>query len=399
MTSGRSWDMGGETSVTQGEVVGMSDARLGLARDLVHEHVSSGGSPSVAAMVARRGQVVLAETAGVQGPDGVPLRLDHLWPIASASKPFMSALFMSLVEDGLVGINEPIARYLPELAEHPEVLIHHLLTHTTGWESAQRTGRIEAALMAGEIPTVELDRDLTTSLLLGTAFDPIRVGPPGELMDYDTGHYTLLSEIVRRVTGGTVDAAMRDRIIGPLGLERTALMVDETLAGDCVTRAPGAPFGPDAVLSFESDAWRSSDDGGSGLHLAPTDLLRFGQMFLDGGVSDGTQVLSPASVHALVSNRVPGVPAVFGNRRIAEANWGYGFTVVSPHPFTYFVGALVPDGSVAHPGAGGIGYWIDFEHEIVGAWFEAIAHISEFLEPVSGIGHRFQNVITAAAVA
>ena len=173
-------------------------------------------------------------------------------------------------------------------------------------------------------------------------------------------------------------------------------MVDERLAADCVTRAPGAPFGPDAVLSFESDAWRASDDGSSGMHLTPGDLLRFAQMILDGGVLDGVRVLSSASVRALVNNRLPGVPAVFGNRNIREASWGYGFTVVSPQPFTYFVGGLVPDGSVTHPGAGGIGYWIDFEHQIVGAWFEAIAEISEFLEPVSGIGHRFQNLITAA---
>mgnify|MGYP001822687072 CR=1 FL=1 len=177
------------------------------------------------------------------------------------------------------------------------------------------------------------------------------------------------------------------------------VVVDSSLATECVTRAPGAPFGPDAVLSFESEVWRVSDDGGSGLHLAPTDLLRFAQMILDDGVLDGTRVLSPASVQALVSNRIPGVPSVFGNRLIPEASWGYGFTVVTSRPFQYFVGGLVPDGSVTHPGAGGIGYWIDFEHELVGVWFEAITEISEFLEPVSGIGHRFQNVITAAAVA
>ena len=48
------------------------------------------------------------------------------------------------------------------------------------------------------------------------------------------------------------------------------------------------------------------------------------------------------------------------------------------------------------PGAGGINYWIDFEHEIVGVFFEVITEISAQLEPISGMSHLFQDVITAA---
>ncbi len=54
----------------------------------------------------------------------------------------------------------------------------------------------------------------------------------------------------------------------------------------------------------------------------------------------------------------------------------------------------MPIGSVLHPGAGGINYWIDFANEIVGVFFEVITEIDEFLTPISGIGHRFADVIT-----
>jgi CubicO group peptidase (beta-lactamase class C family) len=376
----------------------MSDERLDVARRMVHQHVESGRSPSVVAVVARHGKVVLAEAAGVQGPDGPPLSVDHVWPIASAGKPMTSALVMSLVEDGLLGINEPIVTHLPELAGHEDVLVHHLLTHSTGWESAQRTKRLENAAVAGDLPEIDLDRDFISGLFLGLAFDPIKVAEPGDQMDYDTGNYALLSELVRRVTGSTMDAAMRSRVFEPAGMERSAVIVGDDLRPDLVTRAPGLPFGPDAPLAFEGEAFEASDDGGSGLHMSAPDLIRFGQLILQNGVVDGRQVLSTASVQKLVTNRLPGTPALFADRMMREASWGYGFTVVSPRPYAYFVGGLVPDGSATHPGAGGIGYWIDFDHEIGGVWFEVITEMSEFFEPVSGIGHRFQNVVTAAAV-
>jgi hypothetical protein len=71
---------------------------------------------------------------------------------------------------------------------------------------------------------------------------------------------------------------------------------------------------------------------------------------------------------------------------------------VQEQRFAYFGGGLVPLGSVLHPGAGGVSYWVDFANEIVGVFFEVITEVDEFLTPVSGIGHRFQDVITAAVM-
>jgi hypothetical protein len=58
----------------------------------------------------------------------------------------------------------------------------------------------------------------------------------------------------------------------------------------------------------------------------------------------------------------------------------------------------VPPGTVTHAGAGGISHWIDFEHEIVGVYYEGVTEMSEMLEPISSAGHRFQDVITSAVV-
>jgi CubicO group peptidase (beta-lactamase class C family) len=308
---------------------------------------------------------------------------------------------MSLVEEGRVGINQPVVDYIAELAgpQDDEVLLHHLFTHSAGWESAQRTHRIEDFIRSGQMTPPPPGRDFITHLFLSLALDPIRVAAPGVQMDYDNGPYELLAESVRRETGGTLDAAMRSRIFEPLGMTRSAGIVGDDLRPHLVTRAAGLPFGPGRPVVFEGELWESSDSGAAAVHTSAPDLARFGQMILNGGVLDGTRVLAPATVTAMVTNQIPGVPARFGDEAIPESSWGYGFTVVQEQRFAYFGGGLVPLGSVLHPGAGGVSYWVDFANEIVGVFFEVITEVDEFLTPVSGIGHRFQDVVTGAVVA
>ncbi|MEZ5247226.1 MAG: serine hydrolase domain-containing protein [Acidimicrobiales bacterium] len=380
------------------ESVGMSSERLGWMRSLMERHVASGRSPSAAAVVVRRGKVVLQEAFGVQRPGGPELEIDHVWPLASAGKPLTAAVAMTLVEEGHVGITQPIVDFFPELrgSGNDDVLVHHLFTHTAGWESAQRTHRIEAMVADGSLPPLPEGHNFVDHMFRSLAFDPIRSAAPGEQMDYDNSHYTLLSEIVRRVTGDTLDAAMRTRIFEPLGLERSAVIVDDALRPHVVQRAPGLPFGPDALLSFEGEVFESCDSGAAGVFMSPTDLAAFGQAILEGGSLGAARVLAPSTVRSMVTNQLPGVPAKFGERLLPEASWGYGFTVRQPRGFSFFSGGLTPDGTAMHPGAGGISYWIDFENEIVAVFFEVITKMSEFYEPVSGISHRLQDVVVGA---
>ena len=380
------------------ESVGMSSERLGWMHSLIEQHVASGRSPSVAAVVLRRGKVVLQKALGVQRPDGAALEIDHVWPLASAGKPLTAAVAMTLVEEGHVGLTQPVIDFFPELRDggNDDVLIHHLLTHSAGWESAQRTHRLEAAFADGSLPPAAEGDNFIDHMFRVLAFDPVRVAAAGEQMDYDNSHYTLLSEIIRRVTGGTLDRAMRQRIFEPLGLDHSAVIVDDALRPCVVRRSPGLPFGPDALLSFEGEMFESCDAGAAGVFMSPMDLAVFGQTILEGGSFGGTRILAPSTVTTMVTNQVPGVPALFGDRVLPEGSWGYGFTVLQPRGFPFFSGGLVPDGTAMHPGAGGISYWIDFENEIVAVFFEVISEMSEHFEPVSGIGHRIQDVVVGA---
>jgi len=381
--------------------VGMSDERLELARDLLRKHVSSGRTPSAAAVVLRHGEVVFAEAFGVQRPEGPALTLDHVWPLASAGKPLTAATVLSLVEEGQLGVMSPIIEYVPELANtgNDDVLIHHLLTHSAGWESDLFSGRLFAALASGALPEPPPGRDPVTDVVLSIALDPVRTAPVGAQMAYGNPNYSLLGEIVRRVTGGTLDAAARARVFDPLGMTRSALIVGDDLRPDLVQRAPGLPFGPGDLLAFQGEQFEASDAAEGGYFASPMDLAQFGQAILNGGTLDGSRFLSPSTVRSMCIDQIPGLPAVFGPDQVMPvASWGYGFSVVCEYRWPYFGGGLVPPGSVTHPGAGGIDYWIDFEHGIVGVIFEVLTEIGPELEPISGIGNRFQDVITAAVV-
>lgn len=392
--------------VAAAEDVGLSSERIGLARRLLHEHVDTGRTPAAAALVTRRGIPVMAEVAGEQRPGGPPLALDHVWPLASASKPFTAAVLLSLAEEGLVGVLQPIVDYLPELADtgNDDVLIHHLLTHTAGWESPLFSGRALEMFVSGELGEPPPGRQLWTHLFLTIAADPVRVGAPGELMAYANINYELLAEIVRRVTGGTFEAAIRSRMFEPLGMTRSATVVGDDLRPELVQRAPELPFGspesPPGGFAFQGPDFEAGDNGFSAVKASPGDLAAFGQMILDEGSVGGTRVLAPSTVRSMTTNQIPGTPALFAKDTvISEGSWGYGFSVICEQRWPYFGGGLVPLGSVTHPGAGGINYWIDIEHEIVGVFFEVLSEMSPDFEPISGLSHRFQDVITAAVIA
>src|SRR4051812_19714934 len=183
----------------------LSRERLDLARDLLREHVASGRTPSIAAMVVHNGRVALEETFGVQCRDGPALDLDHMWPIASAGKPILAATVLSLAEEGRIGVMDPVVDYFPELAgsDNDEVLVHHLLTHTAGWQSDLFSGRILEVLVSGEAGDPPPGVALLTHLGTWMGLHPIRIAPVGELMAYGNMSYSLLGELVRRITGGT----------------------------------------------------------------------------------------------------------------------------------------------------------------------------------------------------
>lgn len=390
--------MGGH-EVADPASMGLDPAKLDRARRMIEEHVAAEKSPGVAAVVVRRGKVVLAEAHGVRNVAGDSMMVDTPFTIASATKPITAGTLMSLVEEGRIGLNQRVVDYIPEMPESLHgVLVHHLLTHTGGFDAPEWSGMLRARIVECAHEDAAWGRDLMVNGFLGCIPHLGARAKPGEGMLYASISYEILGEVIRRVTGRSVGAEMQERILDPVGMTDTQMVPDAAFRSRAVELWPDLPLYSllDTVFGCTNDDMYQSDSAGGGLCSSARDNTKYGQMILDGGLVDGRRVLSKATVKAMTTNQIPGTPDVlFGH---AEASWGYGFSVICEERWPYFGGGLVPKGSVTHNGAGGVDHWIDFENGIAGAFFELVTEMSPDLEPISGIGHRFQDVITAAVV-
>jgi CubicO group peptidase (beta-lactamase class C family) len=135
--------------------------------------------------------------------------------------------------------------------------------------------------------------------------------------------------------------------------------------------------------------------GGAGLFTTPIDMAVFAQAVLNGGRYGDARILSPAAVAAMTRDQIPGLRALIVGKESARASCGYGFLVSSPTKWKYYDGSLLALGTFGHPGAAGQMFWVDPEHELVGAYFEVVTRMTPdwiFLWNFD----LFQNAITAA---
>jgi len=381
--------------------LGLDPGQMERAREVLHEQVDSGRSPGLVAVVMRRGQVALAEAVGVRNAAGDPMGFDTLFPIASATKPLTATVVMSLVEEGRIGLMQRVVDYIADVPAglRDRLLVHHLLTHTGGYEAVTWNGRVKARVADHGDEDARWGRDPIVNAYLGCIPGLEVKKPPGTVMLYANLGYEMLGEIIRRVTGSSVRDQMRERIFEPLGMRGTASSDGDGAIAQMVGHLPGMP-GMDefarSMMGVGSEVIRRSDLASGGVLSTPVDYVTFGRMLLAGGTLDGVRVLSRASVTAMTTNQIPGVPdLMFGNR---EGSWGYGFSVLGHERWPYFGGGIVPRGTARHAGAGGIDHWFDFDNQISAACFELVTEMSDMLEPISAVGYRFQDVVTAAVV-
>jgi CubicO group peptidase (beta-lactamase class C family) len=313
------------------EEAGMLPAAVARMRERCAAWVEAGVTPSLAVLVARRGIVVLHEGLGRLGPepDAARLRCDAVFAIASLTKPMTATVAMTLVEDGLLGLNRPVQEYLPDFVGDGKeaVMVHHLLTHTSGL-------REDPALWAAPGYQECVGRCCTSPLATH----------PGAEMSYCNAGYVLLGEVMRRVAGEPLPDLFRRRLFEPLG------MADSSFTGGppadrLVRHPPGVQVGalielvrtwPLAAGAVFSTAW---------------DVAVFGQMILNGGSYRAARVLSPASVREMTRNQIPGVSALWFSEHFLEASWGLGWNVVGGKR-SVRESSLHSDRAVNHTGMG-----------------------------------------------
>ncbi len=355
------------------EAVGMSTERLQGLTSTLEQYVAEGRLAGAATIVLRDGNVVYHEAVGYRDREaGAAMSTDAIFRIASQTKAITSVAIMMLQEEGKLLISDPVFRYLPAFrnttvaqpregggydvvpARRP-ITLRHLLTHSAGigYGSGPGGDRWEAAGITGwyfghRREPVRATVDRMASL-------PMQAHP-GEAYVY--GYNTdILGAVVEAVSGQTLEAFVRERILEPLEMrdthfylppqKRNRLATVYGLRGS-LTRAPDGT-GMEAQGEYV-DGPRASFSGGAGLLSTTRDYARFLQMLLNGGELNGVRLLSPTTVDLMTQNHIPHL------ERGPGTGFGLGFQI------RLDVGAAGEPGSSGEYSWGGAyhsRYWVD----------------------------------------
>jgi methyl acetate hydrolase len=280
-------------------------ADTALSSVLTHA-VERGDTPAVVGLIVDRRGVLYEGAAGKLNGAG-PLPTDAIFNIASMTKPVTSVAIMMLAEEGKLGLEDPVSKYLPGF-DHLQVItrfndkdgtyqtrpakrvmtVHHLLTHTSGIGYGF-TNPIVARLQQG-------NQKLEWELPL--------LSDPGEQWHYSAST-RVLGLIVEKVTGQDLESWYQEHIFRPLGMRDTSFAVPLSKQSRLVTplahengRFQGRSNAP--VPSTPTPPYR----GDGGLYSTASDYGIFIRMLLNGGRLGNARILTEKSVQEMSSNQI-----------------------------------------------------------------------------------------------
>jgi CubicO group peptidase (beta-lactamase class C family) len=392
----------------------MSPARVQHVKDLARSWVEDGTHPALVVLVARRGIIVLHEAFGRlrPEPDSPPLQVDAIFPAASMTKPVTAAAVMLLVEDGRIGLARRIRDYYPEISGEgtDEVLVHHLLTHLSGWRESDVAAEIERlAAQGGDPPTPESNQHpIVAGLLLVARHLPLAC-PTGRVGQYCNLNYEILSDLVRRVSGRPIERFAQERVFQPLRMTDSSYVLPPEHRERKVRRGQGMPASEDRGLfdvNFDSEWFEGLPSGAGGMHTTARDIAVFAQMLLNGGTYDGRRVLSRASVEAMRRNQVPedtpvsfdfvGPDGKWDSVEFSGGAYGYGLYTFLGSVTPYYNGGLASPSSYGHAGFGGTCFWVDPERQLVGVYLSVLSRMLEDGFTADWRADLFSDAVTAA---
>ena len=351
---------------------GLTSAAIERLRAAAERHVGDTRVPGLVGVVAR-GDDVYVEAFGRLGVGRRAVQRDSLFRIASITKPITAAVTMALVGEGLIGLDEPVDRLLPELADRrvlqrPDgpleetvaasraITTRDLLTFTfgfgmgagmfgSGWPVVTASDELGLSTIGPVNPDVQPDPD---TWIAGLGSLPL-IAQPGERWLYNTGA-SVLGVLVARAAGQAFEDVLRTRLFEPLGMRDTAFWTPRTerLATGYLPTQAGLKVWdePDGRWSRQPDF----ADGAGGLVSTADDLLAFSRMLLAGGAG----VLSADSVRAMTSDQLT-------PEQKARGGLGPGFFVNLSWGFCQ---AVYPDGAFGWNGGFGTSWLVEPDEDL-----------------------------------
>ena len=353
------------------------------AGQVLAQAVEAGHVPGVIALAADDGGVIYQGAFGKREANKDPdMTLDTVVWIASMTKAVTSVAAMQLVEQGRVGLDEPLSERLPELASiqvldgfddagqprlrppRRPITLRHLLTHTAGFTyDIWNADMIRYQECVG-IPGIVECKNVTLQTPL--VFDP------GERWEYGI-NIDWVGKTVERLSGLSLEEYFRDQIFRPLGMRDSGFVIGPEqrtrLASMHVRQADGSLQAIPFELTQEPEFFM----GGGGLYSTGPDYLTFLRMLLGGGQLGDVRVLRSETVEEMGKNQIGELPVTLLKSAIPSSSndaeffpgmlkkWGLGYMISTEEG-----PAGRSAGSLAWAGLGNTYYWIDPTRRLTG---------------------------------
>ena len=368
--------------VAQTKPTAISTDRAARIDRLLKRYTDENRIAGAVALVLRDGKPVYEQAVGWSDKEaGRRMTMDTVFRIASQTKAITSTAVLALVEEGKIGLAEPVSDFIPTFAhttvaskDEPgkavpakrPITIKDLLTHTAGisYGTDSRVAALYEAKGLGPAAgngwyTADKDEPICETMeRLGTL--PF-VAQPGEAFVY--GYNTdILGCVVEKASGMPLDEFVRTRITGPLGLKDTRFYLPPAeknrlaavyASGDdgSIVRAADGSKGQGSYV----EGPRKSFAGGAGLTSTAHDYARFLELIRNRGALGGVRILSPRTVDLMTTNQSGTLHSTEG------LGFGLGFETVD----RYGASGMASVGSFGWGGAYGTLYQVDRQAHLV----------------------------------
>jgi CubicO group peptidase (beta-lactamase class C family) len=384
------------------EEVGLSSTQLKRLEAATKQNIDDGLMPGAVMLVARHGKVAWMSVQGKRAPDSDdPMKFDSIFRIYSMTKPITSIALMQLVEEGKLQVNDPVAKFLPEIGNmkvgtevagpdgkpvlrlsDPDraMTVQDLLRHTSGLTYGNRgTSLVHQAYINAKIG----DRTVTVEEMVHRLSALPLLFQPGARWEYSVA-VDVQGRLIEVLTGKKLGDALAERVLQPLGMVDSGFQVP--VAKLARAAQPGQkPNGPPMTPRFKVDDGAKYESGGGGMLSTTEDYLRFTLALANGGAFQGKRIIGKKTLEFMTADHVgnrPGRPDGFG--------FGLGFEVHTRLGDSAIEGSV---GEYGWSGAAGTTFWVDPKEELLAIYMvQASEGDTRFLRT------QFRTMVQAAIV-
>ncbi|WP_026776061.1 serine hydrolase [Polaribacter sp. Hel_I_88] len=364
------------------EDVGMISDSLAKIDEMVMNFVNEKKYPGAVTLIAKNGKIIYESEVGWSDSlKTEPYRKDHLFRMASMTKPIVSVAAMQLIEKGKMSLDDLVSKYIPSFNE-TEVLtsfnaadttftskpskttptIRQLLTHTAGVPYGFMNPPVYGAILAkNNIPDLSTYLPLTIEETMSKMGNLPLAHEPGKKWQYGL-NTDVLGRVIEVVSGEKLDVYIQKNILNPLDIDMLDFYFDSSQKSNLTkvfvpnrkkTITQVSNMGKMYISDYPTDGAKTYLSGGSGMTGTARDYFIFCQAMLNNGQLYNKRILEEKTALAMHKNQIDTIPYPWG-----AAKFGFGFDVSKEHPFR-------PDGTYSWSGAFSTVFWIDPSNQLI----------------------------------